>query len=288
MGRLTNNINFRLTSVVFFFIFVCIVFLVYYVNSSTKDLIIQNETRSMKTIGDGIAHTLSDRIESVKAMDTTLASQNEAVLMLTGNTDIKPHLENEYRKLLTNDHNYSGVTLLDMQGHPVLQVSGNNLDLSSLDIKNEAWFEQALEEKKPYVSKSILYFQQKSIALLPFTAPVLDSSEKQIGVLALFLDWNVFTSRFLDSVRVAGKGYGYILDNKGNVIAHAVDKTLLGKSVASFDFIQKSLSMKYGVLEYNWKGKKKIMSLSYIPENGSNQAGQSRYYRYPIICSDQY
>ncbi|WP_051261054.1 methyl-accepting chemotaxis protein [Desulfovibrio inopinatus] len=268
MGSFTEKINVRLILIVFFSIFLCTGGLVYYVNTATKNLVVENETRSMKTIGDGIALALSNTLESARALATTLAAQHAVIQILSGDDSSKPSLEYEYNSLISSDVTYSGIIVSSLDGKPLLAVSTANTHFSDIDVKNASWFTTARNQNREVISSSLLFMDSKKSALLPISAPISDESGKQLGILTIFLDWNSFTSRFLDSVRVAGAGYGYILDKEGNVIGHAVDKNLIRKSVASFEFVQKALSMKNGVLEYDWKGKKKIMSMSYVPATG--------------------
>jgi HAMP domain-containing protein len=91
---------------------------------------------------------------------------------------------------------------------------------------------------------------------------------KLLGGVAVCPLWNIFTQETIDPVRFGKRGYGYILDASGRVIAHAVDKKLLLQDVSKEDFVQKALASGEGSFRYEWKGEGKFMAVSRIPSTG--------------------
>jgi methyl-accepting chemotaxis protein len=59
-----------------------------------------------------------------------------------------------------------------------------------------------------------------------------------------------------------------MLDAKGRIIAHALDKSLILKDISDQDFVRKSLELKNGTLFYDWKGEEKFMTVSTDPDTG--------------------
>ncbi|WP_025209593.1 methyl-accepting chemotaxis protein [Hippea sp. KM1] len=67
----------------------------------------------------------------------------------------------------------------------------------------------------------------------------------------------------LTSLRVGETGYAFVLDDKGNIVAHP-DRKLIGKNVSSFDFVKRMIAQKNGVIEYVFRGKKGIAAFRYF------------------------
>lgn len=66
----------------------------------------------------------------------------------------------------------------------------------------------------------------------------------------------------LKSEKVGATGYMYVMNSKGDLIAHPTSE---GKNVYSHDFIKKICRDKQGVLQYPWEGEEKIAAYAYYP-----------------------
>ena len=91
---------------------------------------------------------------------------------------------------------------------------------------------------------------------------------KLLGGVAVCPRWSGFTAGTIDPVKFGQRGYGFILDGAGRVIAHAVDKKLLLVDVSQEDFVRKALATGEGKFRYLWKGEDKFMAVSRIPATG--------------------
>ncbi len=59
-----------------------------------------------------------------------------------------------------------------------------------------------------------------------------------------------------------------MLDNKGRVIAHAMNKKLYLKDLQKYDFVKTVLSKKEGGTSYEWEGRQKYMVFKTMPGTG--------------------
>ena len=89
-----------------------------------------------------------------------------------------------------------------------------------------------------------------------------------MGGVCILPNWDMFTQENIDPYRIGNDGYGFMIDAQGNIIAHAVDKKLLGKSLAQSDFTQWALKEKKGVFPYEWEGRQKLLACDTDQQTG--------------------
>ena len=73
----------------------------------------------------------------------------------------------------------------------------------------------------------------------------------------------------LRHITIGSSGYLYVIDSKGVIHAH-LKQSLIGKSLAKYEFIRRQLQLKQGYLEYDWQNpgerapRKKALYMSYF------------------------
>ncbi len=66
------------------------------------------------------------------------------------------------------------------------------------------------------------------------------------------------------SEKVGKTGYMYVMDSKGTLMVHP---SLEGENIIQYDFIKKMCKDKSGYIQYNWKGRDKVVAYSYYPKS---------------------
>lgn len=97
--------------------------------------------------------------------------------------------------------------------------------------------------------------------VLLITAPVMEENTC-IGIVGTPIELNEFTKAFVDNVKLGETGYVYMLDPTGLTLAHPNKQHILKTNLSQFDFGKQIVSMKNGIIHYNWKGTDKIASFS--------------------------
>jgi len=74
-------------------------------------------------------------------------------------------------------------------------------------------------------------------------------------------------SKHLLSIKVGEKGYCFLYDTTGRILAHP-NKDLIFKDLSQYDFIQAGLQKKDGFIEYEWQGDVKYMAFGQVKKTG--------------------
>jgi len=121
-----------------------------------------------------------------------------------------------------------------------------------------------------FVAKEVLTAKsgEGDLFIFSLAKAVKDKDGKVLGGVAAFPKWEVFTKAFIDPPRFGARGYGFMIDAKGRIIAHAVDKSLMLKDLTEHEFIRKALELKNGSMFYDWKGEQKFLTVSTDPDTG--------------------
>jgi methyl-accepting chemotaxis protein len=102
-------------------------------------------------------------------------------------------------------------------------------------------------------------------------APVVqgfDGTDTPIGVLYAMVDMQFFSRQFVQSIAIGQKGYAYIVDNEGKVIAHPDQSRILNENIDSTALGAIIRADKNGLSEYADKGQEWLAGFRTDPELG--------------------
>ncbi|MYL82059.1 PAS domain-containing protein [Desulfovibrio aerotolerans] len=163
---------------------------------------------------------------------------------------------------------YYSFFLFDTAGTIVAGSTSDGKDLTGGERKERDYVKAILAGQDLVFSKSVFKATTGNELIYVVAKAVRDANGKLLGGVAACPLWDRFTSAVVDPVRFGKRGYGFILDADGHVIAHPVDKSLLLKDLSQETFIQKALAQGNGSFPYVWKGEPKTMSVVRIPATG--------------------
>jgi methyl-accepting chemotaxis protein len=242
--------------------------IVWYVSGSTQKLALSLYQQGMDQMATATQKSLDAYMEDAKILVNTLAGQAAIVEGLSGDAHrAKERLEGYMR---TTKDRYWAIFLFDDKGMIVAGYNANMEDLTGQSRADRGYVKAVLGGTDYYSSSDIFKAKSGNQHLLIYAAAkaVKSKDGKTIGAVGAFPRWSVYTSAFIEPIRFGSKGYPFMIDSKGRVIAHAVDQGLLLKSVAEYDFIQKALRMKNGSFFYDWHGDQKYLTFSQDPDTG--------------------
>ena len=97
---------------------------------------------------------------------------------------------------------------------------------------------------------------------------VRDADGALLGAVAVCPRWNSFTVETVDPIKLGQRGYGFMLDTAGRIIAHSTDKSLLLKDLSSETFVRQALEKGKGIIYYPWRGEDKFLFVATVPATG--------------------
>lgn len=179
----------------------------------------------------------------------------------TGNT-------RRYLEELTKDFGfYQAVLLVNPQGEI---VSSSDSDLVGRNVSGEGaffvdTFKKAMKKEEAFSVVGPSRATRAPIFVMAY--PIYSPRDKHqvAGVLAAVIDLNHFSREFIDTVTIGGKGYAYMLDRDGTVIAHPEKTYIINFNFGHFDYGEKMLKQKKGFLEYDLDGEE--MAVAFTTNN---------------------
>jgi len=249
-------------------ILVSILGLLLYVAGSSKDMALDLERQAMAQFGEQTAKVLGAHLNNAKALAATLAALDDVRASLEGGDPGKAKAI--FTALLKSQEGLWAAFVFDLKGKVVAGTNAKGADMAGGDRKDRDYAQAIIAGKRSYLSPGIL--QAKSgtgnMPIFALAAAVTDAQGKIIGGVGMFPMWEAFTATFLDPVRFGKRGYPFMLNHQGQIIAHATDKELLLKDLSDQPFVKQALATERGRISYDWKGEKKFMSVDTLAETG--------------------
>ena len=235
-------------------------FILYY--AVTRILIREAENSLIRFSEQGAA-TIS---EFVNGRLSEVRSMAENSIIRNSSLPIGQRLD-ELRAQLRLD-SYRRLSLADLEGNAV------STDGIALNVYDREYFQDALNGK-PSVSDPFTSRADGSIVIV-FAVPVYESGEVT-GVLYATYDADVI-SRIADNIKLSDRGYTFILNKKGDIIAHK-DRELVYRRANNIaenrpelsrlvELEKKMIAGEKGAGEYYYDGEKWYMGFSTIESTG--------------------
>ena len=156
--------------------------------------------------------------------------------------------------------------VFDKNGRIVLGATRKGDVYSGKDLSSRDYVKAVLSGGK-YDGNTLLTSKTTGHHILVFARPVTGSAGSIVGGFAITVNFDRFSHAFVDMVQIGGKGYPYILDSGGKVVAHP-DKGFLLADVSEHGFVQELLSKPEGQSYYDWKGEEKFQVWQAHPATG--------------------
>lgn len=233
--------------------------LVWYISNSSYSIALKLAVQSMTNMADATEKALDLYISGFEDLSFTISKTNRAKDALSGSPESAQKMLDDYVKSLSN---FDAMVIFDTKGKVIAGVNNTGKSLAGLDISDRDYVQKIIGGADKFISESLFKSKTDDTVYFAIAHSVKDASGKLLGGAAVIPKWEVFTAKFIDPVRFGERGYPYMIDGKGVVIAHATDKSIIFKDVSSFEFIKKTLGQKNGSIEYEWKGEDKIQAFA--------------------------
>jgi methyl-accepting chemotaxis protein len=239
---------------------VLVIFVTNSSNRMTKNLESHNLLQTAGIIQKSVDLYIRDASAGLKVL-SELSEVNDA---FKGDTT---QAKQTFRSFLKGYDNFYSVFILDTAGKPL--VGANKADDNFAASYADRDYFKAIMSGKDYFISNIMQAKGSANSIFVATRALKDSSGKLLGLIAISTFWNPITEQFIDPLRFGERGYAFMVDNRGQVIAHGQDKTLILKPDATVpDFIKRALQTTEGLLEFEHKGEPAILAVGTLPSTG--------------------
>ncbi len=212
----------------------------------------------------GLAKQIDDWVSDIQN-DVAQNSERDVIqnVLLNQNERLTVGKANDALKNLQERYHYVTVALLDERGLTLAASTRENIGVERYN--DQEYFQKALTGHDS-ISK-VIRSRANDKPIIAFASPVSHGGSV-LGVLVVSVDVTLFAERFIDPIKVAQKGYAYIVDAEGAFIAHPNKDFILQKNIKEFEFGEEFMVAENGFFEYIWHGNPKLVSLVTVPTTG--------------------
>ncbi|WP_449242106.1 cache domain-containing protein [Desulfovibrio sp.] len=241
--------------------------IVAYVSRSTNGLALDLNKQSMQQTTATANKALDAYMNGTRTLVETLAAQAAIQEAFAGDP---ARAKDRIKTYIKANQDYWAILVFDAKGTILAGYNAKGEDMAGQTRAERDYVKAIASGQDFFVAKDILRAKSGDGEIMVFTVAkaVKDAGGRILGGVGAFPKWETFTSAFIDPPRFGERGYGFMLDAKGLMIAHAVDKSLLLKDFSDQEFVKKALEIKNGDLFYDWKGEQKYMVVSTDPDTG--------------------
>ncbi len=260
-----TSINTILTVSVSVSILAGIAALILYVSSSSYHMAESMQRDALTQAAKSTARASEIYIRNTLEVAESLASQDAIKEAFAGNP---ARAQERLRNYTSGFRDYWSFFIFDTQGRIVAGYNAEKQDLTGGDRADRDYVKAILSGQDVVFSRTVFKATTGNALIYVVAKAVRGPDGKLLGGVAACPLWSMFTESTIDPVTFGQRGYGFILDGAGRVIAHAKDKSLILRDVSQEDFIQQVLRTGEGAFAYTWKGEDKFMAVSRIPSTG--------------------
>ncbi|PKN07779.1 MAG: chemotaxis protein [Deltaproteobacteria bacterium HGW-Deltaproteobacteria-8] len=241
--------------------------IILYVTSSSSSMTLKLQQQGMNQVSTATQAALDGYMGNTKMLVETLAVQKAILEAFEGEPKRAKERLQDYIKA---NKDYWAIFLFDAKGTIIAGYNALGADMTGQSRADRDYVKAVVGGQDLFVGKTILKAKsgEGDLFIFALAKAIKDKDGKLLGGVGAFPRWETFTKAFIDPPRFGARGYGFMLDAKGRIIAHAMDKSLMLQDLSEHEFIRKALELKNGAMFYDWKGEKKFLTVSTDPDTG--------------------
>ena len=170
------------------------------------------------------------------------------------------------RRLVTISEEYGyfeNIAVTDKNGN--LIVSANPRDIGRINVSKRGYFKTAMQGG--YVVSKVLKSMGSGRPVIVFAAPVEHQGQVK-GIMLAVVSLDAFSQTFINSIKVGEKGYVYLMDTKGMILAYPDNTQVYKLNLSDYEFGKQIISMKKGILTYTFEGVQKLAAFHTMDQLG--------------------
>ncbi|APG28663.1 chemotaxis protein [Syntrophotalea acetylenivorans] len=221
----------------------------------------------MKTIADNMSKQIEANVTDLTRTFRSLAGRSVVrTLLVDSGTTATEKVPEAEAALLQMMQDYPGeFEFLAVIGGDGQALAASNHELvGQLNVADRGYFKGNLAGKVGY---EVVKSRVSGEPILVLAVPVSIQGQPRgacIGAVRI----SYFAEQYVSPVKVAERGYAYLVDATGTFLAHPDPKNILNGTIGDYDWGRKMLAEGNGFQVYDWKGQSKVVSYQVIPTTG--------------------
>jgi methyl-accepting chemotaxis protein len=178
-------------------------------------------------------------------------------VFIEGGAEVTTEANDRITYLLSRYPQYETMHIADATG--LMVASNNPEDVGVVDIAGREYFQQAMQGET--VISKVMISKVTGNPIFAVATPV--RIDRQItGVFLGTIPMGKFSDDFIQPIKVGTRGYAYMINSEGLVIAHPEKSHILSTNLAENDWGREMTQKRNGMVFYPWEGTQKIVSIS--------------------------
>lgn len=222
--------------------------------NALQDLIIEQVSTQTDSISIIMESWITERKINIKNWTLTTEFPNAVD---TGWVDgFSRKKSSEKLTLFNTDYNaFESINLVDANG--MVTASSNPELVDKLKVDSQSFFQNAL--KGETVTSNILKSAKTGKPVFAIAAPVI-LNEEIVGVLFAFIDFTVFSDKFITPMKIGQKGFSFVLDHQGLAIVYPDKKQIFKLDFSKQDIWASAKDKKDSIISTKLNGNKSLMA----------------------------
>jgi methyl-accepting chemotaxis protein len=233
--------------------------------NSTVNIIHTMVNHELETITQSLATQVSAWIIDLRA-DLKNQCSVRLIQDFTQQNDgdpVQTQQVNQYLKAFIERYSvYDSMTLINANG---IVIAHPNPKVVGLDLSTREYFQQAMQGNGTI--SNVMKSKVSGEPVFVIVEPVVKNGQR-IGVLTSAIELSKFAAEFIDPIKIGQKGFAYMADNSGAVLAHPDPAKILDDSLSDYAWGREIRSRKNGLMTYTADGVEKVVSFRTDPTTG--------------------
>ena len=229
---------------------------------SSEKALLSAIKEQMKQTCSALSGQINNWIVDLEHDINQLASRAEMVDVLHHRQSDVEDTNRIFLDYMTSYQCYEFLALTNLKG---AVISSSDSKLIGMDLSQRRYLRQALSGKAAL--SEVLTSKATANPIFVIAVPVR-AQDNLLGAVIGVVDMGRFDREFIKPVKLGQKGYAYLVDAKGQFLAHPNKDLVLKSGIDQYDWGRKMLKEKVGFQEYEWKGADKIVNYQSIARTG--------------------
>ena len=261
------NLRAKLLVPTFAVIVLCLAVTGFYSYRTAKTAVETALKNQMHSLANNMSKQIDVNITNLTRAFRTLAGRNVVRALLTdGGAAVTENMAQSEAALLQMMQDYPGEFefLAVIDGDGVAVAASQQELVGQLNVADRGYFQGNLAGKVGY---EVVKSRVSGEPILVLAVPVSVQGRPQgacIGAVRI----GYFAEQYVSPVKVAERGYAYLVDATGTFLDHPDPKNILNGTIGDYDWGRKMLAESNGFQVYDWKGQSKVVSYQVIPATG--------------------
>lgn len=233
------------------------------VNIGTKNLTLSISEEVLEENAKSVSASLDVWLQERLNMLSLLASEPSVIEALNhGDYTVATRIVEAAKE---RDASLESIFGHDADGTTIITTTKSGM---GKNYKSRQYYKDIILNNKPYYISDITLSPVSNQPRLAIAVPVKDGG-KTIGYVGMSVLASGFSTAFINPIQVGQKGYAFLLDSGGKILAHP-NKDEIFKDISHLSFVKKVISQKRGFLDYSLEGSTvvKYMAFAEVPKTG--------------------